>query len=107
MRHIRLILLLSALPCLASPSFATSTSIELSDIANLRRVGVESFHYGTDALVLGFDVRPDGTPIPAGSVVDTTYLGLGVRLAARLTNGPSAGMSTDAQALNFSVAPNY
>ena len=46
--------------------YAGTWSIEYGDFANPKRVGVDSFVLGQDNLVIGVDLKIDGTPIPTG-----------------------------------------
>jgi len=92
--------------CYAATCVGQVTSIEFSDFKNPKRVGIDDFVLGTDNLIVGFDVLPNGTAIPAGTVINSADESVGLRFSAILTHGPHAGDPTDTQALDHSKPPN-
>jgi hypothetical protein len=87
----------------AAGSQGAITAIEFSEFDNPKRVGVDPFTLGQDNLIVGFDVLPDGTAIPGGTVINTAYESVGVRFSAFFTTDPYTGQFTDTEALDFSI----
>jgi hypothetical protein len=76
-------------------------SVEVDEFPSSKRVGVEEIDRGRDTVLIGFDLRPDGTPIEGGAIVDSAFEGLGVHFSAVVTEGPLAGSRVSAQALHI------
>ena len=81
-------------------------TVEFSDFPNPKRVGVDTLVAGLDTVVIGFDFTQDGDSIVAGTIINSLFQGVGVRLAAVLTNGPHVGDVADTEALDTGEAPN-
>jgi hypothetical protein len=81
---------------------ASTSSIEFADFSNPKRVGVDPTNPATDNLIIGFDYLPDGTPIAAGTIINSSFESVGIRLSSIIFSGP-----TDAQALDFTQSPNF